>query len=135
MLKFKKWKFRRFVHFEVLFIDKYRYGESIFPRDVKFCPRTGNPPTAYQHLSLASSRTGRRWCGVQAKEIRKKYIRVSSETSFVFRETRNETSFVFRETDLSFREISFWSETSSFACFVIFKRNETVRFTCFVTFF
>jgi hypothetical protein len=34
-------KFRRFVHFEELVIDKYRYGENIFPRDVKFCPRTG----------------------------------------------------------------------------------------------
>jgi hypothetical protein len=30
MLKLKKWKFRRFVHFEVLFIDKYRYGENFF---------------------------------------------------------------------------------------------------------
>jgi hypothetical protein len=49
--------FRHFVHFKVLVIDKYRYGENIFPRDVKFCPRTGNPTTAYQHLSLASSRT------------------------------------------------------------------------------
>jgi hypothetical protein len=66
--------FRRFVHFEVLVIYKYRYGENIFPRDVKFCPRRGNPPTAYQHLSLAGSRTGRSWVGVQAKEIRKKYI-------------------------------------------------------------
>jgi hypothetical protein len=27
--------FRRFVHFEVLVIDKYRYGENIFPRDGK----------------------------------------------------------------------------------------------------
>jgi hypothetical protein len=62
--------FRRFVHFEVLVIDKYHYGENFFSRDVKFCPRTGNPPTAYQHLSLAGSRTGGRWCGVQAKEIR-----------------------------------------------------------------
>jgi hypothetical protein len=66
--------FRRFVHFEVLVIDKYRYGNSIFPRDVKFFTRTGNPPTAYQHLSSAGSRTGRRWCGVHTKEIRKKYI-------------------------------------------------------------
>jgi hypothetical protein len=72
MLKFKKGIFRSFVHFEVLVIDKYRYGENIFPRDVKFCPRTGIPPTAYQHLSLAGSRTGRRWCGVQVKEIRKR---------------------------------------------------------------
>jgi hypothetical protein len=47
------------VHFEVLVIDKYRYGENIFPPDVKFCPRTGNPPTACQHLSLAGSRMGR----------------------------------------------------------------------------
>jgi hypothetical protein len=62
--------FRRFRHLAVLVIDKYHYGEKIFPRDVKFCPRTGNPPTAYQHLSLAASRMGRRWCGVQAKEIR-----------------------------------------------------------------
>jgi hypothetical protein len=23
----------------------------------------GNPPTAYQHLSIAGSRTGRSWCG------------------------------------------------------------------------
>jgi hypothetical protein len=50
--------FRRFVYFEVLVIDKYRYGKNIFPRDVKFCPHTGNPPTAYQHLSLAGSCTG-----------------------------------------------------------------------------
>jgi hypothetical protein len=62
--------FPRFVHFEVLVIDKYRYGENIFPPDVNFCPRTGNLPTAYQHLSLAGSRTGRRWRGVQTKEIR-----------------------------------------------------------------
>jgi hypothetical protein len=43
------------VHFEVpvLVIDKYRYSENIFPRDVKFCPHTGNQPTAYPHLSLA----------------------------------------------------------------------------------
>jgi hypothetical protein len=34
-------KFRRFVHFEVLVIDKYRYGENNFPSDVKFCPCTG----------------------------------------------------------------------------------------------
>jgi hypothetical protein len=34
-------KFCRIMHFEVLVIDKYRYGENIFPRDVKFCPRTG----------------------------------------------------------------------------------------------
>jgi hypothetical protein len=34
-------KFHRFVHFEVLVIDKYRYGDNIFPRDVKYCPRTG----------------------------------------------------------------------------------------------
>jgi hypothetical protein len=47
------------VHFEVPVIDKYRYGENIFPREVKFCPRTGNPPTSYQHLSLAGSHTGR----------------------------------------------------------------------------
>jgi hypothetical protein len=66
--------FRRFGHLAVLVIDKYRYGENIFPRDVKFCPRTGTPPTAYQHLSLAGSRTGRSWCGGPAKEIRKKYI-------------------------------------------------------------
>jgi hypothetical protein len=64
--------FRRSVHFEVLFIDKYRYGENIFPRDVKFCPRSENPPSAYRHLSLGGSRTGL-W-GVQAKEFRKKYI-------------------------------------------------------------
>jgi hypothetical protein len=73
MLNFKKWMFPRFVHFEVLVIDKYRYGKNIFPHDVKFCPCTGNPLTAYQHLSLAGSHTGRRWCGVQAKEICKKY--------------------------------------------------------------
>jgi hypothetical protein len=29
MLKFKKCMFRRFVHFEVLVIDEYRYGENI----------------------------------------------------------------------------------------------------------
>jgi hypothetical protein len=65
------------VHFEVLVIDKYRYGENIFPRDVKFCTRTGNPLTADQHLSLslAGSRTGRSWCGVQpGQKIRMKYI-------------------------------------------------------------
>jgi hypothetical protein len=59
MLKFKKWKFCRLVPFEVLVIDKYCYGENIFPRDVKFYPCTGNSPTAYQPLSLAGSRTGR----------------------------------------------------------------------------
>jgi hypothetical protein len=47
------------VHFEVLVIDKYHYGENIFPRDVKFCPRrTGNLLTAYKHLYLAGSGTG-----------------------------------------------------------------------------
>jgi hypothetical protein len=48
------------VHFGVLFIEEYRYGEKTFHHtgNVKFCPRTGNPPTAYQHLYLASSRTG-----------------------------------------------------------------------------
>jgi hypothetical protein len=30
-----------FVHFEVLVIDKNRYRENMFPRDVKFCPRMG----------------------------------------------------------------------------------------------
>jgi hypothetical protein len=43
--------FRRFVHFEVLVIDKYRYCENIFPRDIKFGAHTGNPTTAHQHLS------------------------------------------------------------------------------------
>jgi hypothetical protein len=47
----------------VLFIEEYRYGENIFPREVKFCPCMGNPATAYQHLSLAGARTGRSWCG------------------------------------------------------------------------
>jgi hypothetical protein len=28
-------------------MDKYGYGEKTFPRDVKFCPQTGNPPTAF----------------------------------------------------------------------------------------
>jgi hypothetical protein len=44
--------FRRFLPFEVLVIDKYRYGENIFPRDVKFCPRTGNLPTTYQPVPV-----------------------------------------------------------------------------------
>jgi hypothetical protein len=57
--------FRRFVHFAVLFIEEYRYGEKTFYRNVKFCPRTGNPPTAYQRLSLASSRSLISTCGAK----------------------------------------------------------------------
>jgi hypothetical protein len=52
ILKILKFKVRRFVHFGVLFLDEYGYGEKTFHRNVKFCPRTGNLPTAYQHLSL-----------------------------------------------------------------------------------
>jgi hypothetical protein len=33
--------FCRFGHLAVLVIDKYRNDEKTFPRDVKFCPRTG----------------------------------------------------------------------------------------------
>jgi hypothetical protein len=47
---------RRVVHFVVLFIEEYRYSEKTFHRNVKIFPRTGNPPTAYQHLSSKSSR-------------------------------------------------------------------------------
>jgi hypothetical protein len=49
----------RFVHFGVLFIEEYRYGEKTLHRNVKCFPRTGNPPTAYQHLTSKSSRTVR----------------------------------------------------------------------------
>jgi hypothetical protein len=42
------------MHFGVLFIEEYRYGEKTFHCNVKFCPRMGNPPTAYQHLSFVS---------------------------------------------------------------------------------
>jgi hypothetical protein len=48
---------RRFMHFGVLFIEEYRYSEKTFHRNIKIFPRTGNPPTAYQHLSSKSSRT------------------------------------------------------------------------------
>jgi hypothetical protein len=52
------------VHFGVLFIEEYRYGEKTVHRNVKFFPRTGNPPSAYKHLSSKSSRTARnRWAG------------------------------------------------------------------------
>jgi hypothetical protein len=67
------------VNFEVLAIDKYRYGKNIFPRDVKFCPRTGNPPRAYQHLSLAGSRTGRNRRAGQKTFV---YIRVANFADF-----------------------------------------------------
>jgi hypothetical protein len=59
ILKIVKFKFRRFVHFGVLVIEEYQYGEKTFHRNVKFYPRTANTPTAFQHLSLASSRTVR----------------------------------------------------------------------------
>jgi hypothetical protein len=50
---------RRVGHFEVLVIDKYRYGERFFHRKVKIFHLTGNPPPAYQHLSSKSFRTAR----------------------------------------------------------------------------
>jgi hypothetical protein len=50
---------RRFVHFEVICTVKYRYGEKILHRKIKFYLRTGNPPLAYKQLSSNSSRTGK----------------------------------------------------------------------------
>jgi hypothetical protein len=49
---------RRFVHFEVICIAKYRYGEKYLHRKIKFYLRTGNPPSVYKQLSSNSSRTG-----------------------------------------------------------------------------
>jgi hypothetical protein len=59
---------RRFMHFEVLCIAKYRYGENFLHRKIKFYLRTGNPPSAYKQLSSKSSRTGQKSPG-WAEEI------------------------------------------------------------------
>jgi hypothetical protein len=58
ILKFKKCKFCRFVHFGVQYFSLKSTGtvRKLFPRNVKFFPHTGNPPTAYKHLSSKSSR-------------------------------------------------------------------------------
>jgi hypothetical protein len=37
----------------------YRYSDIFFPRNVKFFPCTGNPPSAYKQLSSNSSCTGK----------------------------------------------------------------------------
>jgi hypothetical protein len=47
------------VHFGVLCTAKYRYGEKILHRKIKFYLRTGNPPSAYEQLSSNSSRAGK----------------------------------------------------------------------------
>jgi hypothetical protein len=50
---------RRFVHFEVLCIAKYRYGEKICHRNGRCFPLKGTPPSANKQLSSHSSRTGK----------------------------------------------------------------------------
>jgi hypothetical protein len=57
MIKLKKYRFRRFIHFAGLFIEKYRYGEKIIHRNVKNFHRTVSPPRAYKQLSSVSSHT------------------------------------------------------------------------------
>jgi hypothetical protein len=46
---------RRFMHFDVLYIQEYQYGEKTFHRNVKIFPFTGILLTSYQHLSSKSS--------------------------------------------------------------------------------
>jgi hypothetical protein len=47
------------VHFEVLSTAKYRYGESLLYRKIKFYLRPGNPLSAHKQLSPNNSRTGK----------------------------------------------------------------------------
>jgi hypothetical protein len=42
---------RRVVHFAILLIEKYRYGERFFHFKVKIFHHTENPPSAYKQLS------------------------------------------------------------------------------------
>jgi hypothetical protein len=50
--------FRRVVHFSLLFIEKYRYGEKVFSSKVKNFHRMVNRPSAFK-LSSNSSLTVR----------------------------------------------------------------------------
>jgi hypothetical protein len=70
---------RRVGHFEVLFIERYQYGERFFHRKVKNFPRTRNPPSAYKHLFSKSSRTVRNR-GAQPKTF--VYTRVANLGDF-----------------------------------------------------
>jgi hypothetical protein len=50
---------RRVGHFDVLFIERYQYGERFFHRKVKIFNHSRIPQTAYKHLSSKSSSTVR----------------------------------------------------------------------------
>jgi hypothetical protein len=71
--------FRRVVHFAVLCIAKYWYGEKIFHLNGRFFPFTGNPTSAYKQLSSHSSRTGE---NRRARPKKFVYIRVANLGDF-----------------------------------------------------
>jgi hypothetical protein len=52
----------------------------------------------------------------------------SSSFRIEFRENRCKMWFVISHTRPPFHEILLWGEANSFACFVIFRRNETLSF-------